>query len=153
METEKRLLLKATEHNWGLQGPGDWKEMEWRVFTDGSFERTATFNPGFGDLWDDRDSTAPTRSKTTSRMREEAFAKLREAIASEPWRDPALEVFACDGVAWQIESYREDGSVDKTSGKIGYIYGHTTLETIVSLLPAGDRYGASAFISVGRKDR
>ena len=81
------------------------------------------------------------------------FAKLQEALKPEPWRDPAIDVFACDGVAWKIESYKEDGSVEKTSGKMGYIYGHSVLETIVDLLPAdGALYDSSAFISVGKKE-
>ncbi len=68
-------------------------------------------------------------------MDQEVFTSLKEAIKQEPWRDPALKVFACDGEAWEIESYKEDGSIDKTSGELDYIYGHNTLETIISLLP------------------
>ena len=63
-----------------------------------------------------------------------------------------MDVHACDGVAWEIESYREDGSVENTSGKLDYIYGHRVLETIVSLLPDdGNLYDSSAFISVSKK--
>ena len=48
---------------------------------------------------------------------------------------------------------REDGSVENTSGKLDYIYGHRVLETIVSLLPDdGNLYDSSAFISVSKKN-
>ena len=29
------LLLKATEHNWGLIGPGDWDRHSWKIDDDG----------------------------------------------------------------------------------------------------------------------
>ena len=29
------LLLKATEWNWGLIGPGDWDRRSWKVNNDG----------------------------------------------------------------------------------------------------------------------
>ena len=68
-------------------------------------------------------------------MDEAAFTKLKEAIKKEPWRDPSINRDACDGEAWEINSYKEDGSIDKTSGKLGYIYGQRILEAITELLP------------------
>jgi len=93
------------------------------------------------------------KKQSTGIMEEDTFTKLREALMAEPWRDPTLDVHACDGVAWEIESYRADGSIEKSSGKLGYIYGHRVLESIVSLLPGDDDYyDSSAFISVRKKD-
>ena len=47
MANKKQPLLKAVEHNWGLMGPGDWSEVRWRIFYDGSYEVISTFNPSF----------------------------------------------------------------------------------------------------------
>ena len=86
-------------------------------------------------------------------MDEETFAKLKKAIKQKPWRNPSIRCDGCDGVAWQIESYSENGNIENTSGEVDYIYGHRVLETIVSLLPEdGNIYGSSAFVSVSRKD-
>ena len=155
MANKKQPLLKAVEHNWGLMGPGDWSEVKWRVFYDSSYEVISTFNPSseaYDDAWKRNERPKPVKKKTTGKMADEAFSKLREAIKCGPWRDPSLDVDACDGVAWEIESYWEDGGIENSSGKLGYIYGHHVLETIVSLLPDdGNLYDSSAFISVSKK--
>ena len=39
------LLLKATERNWGLIGPGDWENRTWKVNTDGTFTRKTKYRP------------------------------------------------------------------------------------------------------------
>ena len=142
-------LLKAVEHNWDLIGPGDWTEVKWLIFSDGSYEMAATFNPGFDDIG----IPEPVKRKTTGQMGVWAFSKLRKALKREPWRDLSIEVFACDGVAWEIESYLDDGSIDKTSGELDYIYGHKALEKNASLLPSdGSIYDSSAYISVENED-
>ena len=134
-------LLKAVEHNWGLTGPGDWNEVKWLIFSDGSYEMVSKFN-----------TYEETGNKTVGQMNKKVFNKLRKTLKRKEWRDPSLNVFAHDGVAWEIELYREDGSIEKTSGKRGYIYGHRVLETIVSLLPSdGNRYESNACVSVSRK--
>ncbi|GEM_PF-2855515 len=149
---KKQLLLKATEHNWGLTGPGDWSKVEWRIFRDGSYDIISSFRPSF-EAYENEEKPIPTKKKSKGSMGGVDFAKLQEALNREPWRDPAIDVFACDGVAWEIESYKEDGSVEKTSGKLDYIYGHSVLETIVDLLPAdGTLYDSSAFVSVENKE-
>ena len=82
-------------------------------------------------------------------MDSDAFKELLRAIRRRPWRKPFLKVRAFDGVAWEIESYGDDGSVVNTSGKMDYIYGHRVLEAIVRLLPTdGNLYTSSAFISL-----
>ena len=37
------LLLKATERNWGLIGPGDWDKHSWKINDDGWYEYKETF--------------------------------------------------------------------------------------------------------------
>ena len=49
MANKKQPLLKAVEHNWGLMGPGDWSEVRWRIFYDGSYEVISTFRPSSED--------------------------------------------------------------------------------------------------------
>ena len=156
MANKKQPFLKAVEHNWGLMGPGDWSEIKWHIFYDGSYEVISTFRPSsedYDDAWKRNEQPKPVKKKTTGKLADDVISKLREAIKCEPWRDPSLDVHACDGVAWEIESYRKDGSVENTSGKLDYIYGHRVLETIVSLLPDdGNLYDSSAFISVSKKN-
>ena len=159
MAGKRCLLLKAIKHNWGMIGPGSWLEVKWLIFRDGSYEILSVYRPNIVVLTIELMLGKNERSKrvlkrSAGRMNEASFSKLREALMCDPWRDPSLEVVAFDGVAWKIESYRDDGAVEKSSGKLGYIYGHRILETIVSLLPSGGKkYGSSACISVHLKDQ
>lgn len=147
--TKKRYpLLKAVEHNWDLIGPGDWVKVKWLIFSDGFYEVVSIFNPSFYDI----EIPRPVKKKTSGQMGVWAFSKLRKALKRKPWRNPSLEVCTFDGVAWKMKSYREDGSIDKTSGKLDYIYGHKNLERIVRLLPSdGNIYDSNAYISVEKK--
>ncbi len=147
MRKKRCPLLKAIEENWGLMMPGERSKVKWLIFPDGSYEIISFFREEARD----GKRTNETRRKTTGQMDDDAFSKLRDALLLDPWRDPSLIVHAWDGVAWKIESYREDGSVEKSSGKLDYIYGHRTLETIVGLLPSnGQLYTSSAFVSIDR---
>ena len=151
---KKTLLLKAIEHNWGLKGPGDWNTVTWLIYHDASYDIISAFNPTIEDA-EIEESFLPklVEKKVTGAMESDYFSKLCEAIKIDPWRDPTLDVNACDGVAWELEAYREDGSIEKTSGKLGYIYGDRVLETIVSLLPKDENlYDSSAFISINREN-
>ena len=159
MAKKKSPLLKAVKHNWGLMGPGDWNEVKWLIFPDGTYEVVTTFIPSFRayeeieEMLKRHERPKPVKKITTGKLADEVLSKLQEAIKCEPWRDPSLVVHACDGVAWEIESYRDEGSIEKTSGNLDYIYGHRVLETIVSLLPSDDGiYSSSAFISISKKD-
>ena len=138
MSEKRKLLLKAIEQNWGEIGPGNWLKVKWNIFYDGSYEVISTFNPPLEareNILNRDDRPKPVKKKTTGVMDESAFSNLCKTIKSESWKDSTLQVYACDGDAWEIESYRDDGSVENTSGKLDYIYGHQVFETIVSLLP------------------
>lgn len=87
------------------------------------------------NAWKRNERSKPVKRTVKGRMTDEDFSRICAAIKCEPWRDSVVDATACDGVAWEIQSYREDGSIANTSGKLGYIYGHRVLETIVSLLP------------------
>ncbi len=153
----KYLLLKAVKHNWGLMGPGDWKEERWTVYSDGLYTRVLTYNPTLEEVEEMRtnDDCIRTTAKCVKRTRGRIkhFDRLQKLITSDPWIDPQIVCNACDGVAWKIDVFSPEGEIIKTSGdRIGYIYGQRVLEEIAALLPSGKLdTQASAFISVKRK--
>ena len=134
----KQLLLKATEYNWDLIGPGDWTEIIWLIYQDGSFEIILHFNPLYDEnriLSNIVELIKPLEKKKHGMMDIKMFNELCESLKCEQWRNPTVCDTAVDGVAWTIESYNGDGAIDKTSGEIDYIFGHKFLENIVSFLP------------------
>ena len=150
-------LLKAVMHNWYIVGPKDWVQVEWLVFREGFYEIVSSFKPDIETMKKAiyaHSSWEMVEKRKSGQMDAEMLSKLRAAIKEEPWRDPDLVIEAFDGIAWEIESYCEDGSIDKTSGRCYYIYGHRVLETIVSLLPFdGVDYWSIGYIhSVRRKE-
>ena len=76
-----------------------------------------------------------TTKKKRGKMRMSSFEKMLAAMETDPWRTPGLDIQACDGEGWKIEMYGPDGTVIRSSGELGYIYGEQVLETIASLLP------------------
>ena len=34
---EKYLILQAINENWGLIGSGDWSDVVWQIYSDGSY--------------------------------------------------------------------------------------------------------------------
>ena len=148
----KYLLLSAEEHNWSCIGPGDWKTVSWRIYSDASYKIKIAFQKS----WDDmpsflHDKREPNNYKTkTGVMEKEAFEKLNKLIKTPIWRDSSLRIDACDGEAWSIYYYSPTKEILNSSGKLGYIYGEEVLEKIVSCLPElDDCYCfAPAFVSI-----
>ncbi len=52
---DKYLLLEATEHNWGLMGPGSWNHTDWKNQSDGEYTASMHYNSTEGD-WDSNNS-------------------------------------------------------------------------------------------------
>lgn len=154
---DKKLHLKAIEHNWGRMRSGDWNTVTWLIYYDGSYDIISQFNPAIEpddlvDIFNRNERPRLIEKKQTGEMDSVIFSKLCEAIKCEPWRDPTIDVIADDGVAWELVAFSDNGSVEKTSGKLDYIYGHRVLETIVSLLPTdGNLYSSAAYVSVKKK--
>ena len=123
MIDKRRLILKATERNWSEIEPGDWLEIKWYIFNDSSYEMISSFY------------AIEEKKITTGLMDNKDFSKLKKALKKKPWKSPFVNADAEDGEAWQIESYSETGRIEKTSGELDYIYGHTNLEKIARLLP------------------
>lgn len=136
-----KLLLKAVEHNWGLICPwdGTWLTKTWKIYDDGSYEIDEESYPIRSVEEYDRLSGNELRKtvhrKKSGKMKPKAFDALYNAITFDPWRDPEIESGGCDGVGWEIEQFDADGNVVRTTGDVGYIYGHENLERIVSCLP------------------
>lgn len=148
-KARKQMILKAINYNWNMAGPGDWENSTWHVYEDGSYILRSVFRPSSAAYEDSiitKKEPKSTILKISGIMDEAAYIKLKEAIKREPWREPSINHDACDGEAWKITSYKEDGSIEKSSGEIGYIYGNCVLENITRLLPYyGNRYIKDAF--------
>ena len=144
---EKQKLLRAELHNWSLRGPGDWTTVIWLVFYDGSYNIIREFNPE----WEKNKACSHETRKSEERgtLNSKILNTLKKAIDKDPWRNPKIKCHACDGVAWVIEAFSEDGDIIKTSGELDYIYGHKVLEAIVSCLSSdGMPVNAPAYINV-----
>lgn len=127
--SDKILLLKAVNHNWGMTGPGDWESTEWFVFSDQSYRAVLSYRP---DLSDDDDFTKRTIKEIKGSFSKAEFTLLC-TILDEKWIDPAINSEACDGEAWQIKMLYPSGRTKKSSGKLGYIY-HQPIERIAKIL-------------------
>lgn len=119
--TNVHILLRASEHNWGLLGPGDWEKKEWTVYTDGSFRLTVSYRPT--DLPEEDEVKVGT-------IRSDSFERLIELLYS-PWSDQKTE--ACDGTAWEFRLLGDRGRIISRR-KLGYIYGIEPFESIVHIL-------------------
>lgn len=143
-------MLEVIEHNWGLKFQGDWHTVTWIINYDMSYSITVEYVPEWNP-----DRTVP--NNTDSRiingiMDKSAHDELREQLEIKQWRDPDIQINACDGVAYQIIYYSADGKTLNSSGKLGYIYGEEVLENIVNMLPKTEKmYDAPAFVSVSKK--
>lgn len=125
-------MLKASEHNWGLMGPGDWRETVWEVNYDGTYKITSVFNP----IMDPNSVEIPktVKQSTTGSLNDDEFSKLKALLEKEKWRTPGVMIEACDGTAWKIDFYSPEGKIQRNSGKLGYIYGEKVLEKIAHQL-------------------
>lgn len=117
--SDKVLLLKAVNQNWGMTGPGDWESIEWFVFSDRSYRAVLSFRPFLFDGVDFADSTV---REINGSFTKKEFSLLT-TIIEEEWIDPTISCHACDGEAWQIKLLYPSGRTKKSSGKLGYIYG------------------------------
>ena len=163
---EKYLILKAVEHNWDMLGPGSWETITWSIFSDGSYkirekriprhtaEKALEIIHSTGNFEEYKRIIRKREYTTLSGyMKEDSFFTLKKYLEANQWRDPSIDCYACDGVAWTFEYFDSDGKTIKTSGKLGYIYGHSTLENIAAILPSIRNYGANAFVSVTKKQQ
>lgn len=159
---KKTKMLEATEYNWDLMELGDWRTVTWIINHDMSYSITTEYLPecdpnskDFIELWDpDSNDFSELVKKTENGVMDEAeFTELLEKLNTKLWRNPDIQINACDGSAWQITYYSSDGKVINSSGKLDYIYGEEVLENIVSRLPqTEEEHDANAFVYVTKKN-
>ncbi len=116
------LLLKATERNWGLIGPGDWEKRTWKIHTDGTYQRKTTYRPV------DPDDLVLEETEEGA-LYEEQMEVLNECV-EEYWTAEAAD--GCDGNAWEFKLYR-DGTVIRQR-ELGYIDGIEPYASIAAML-------------------
>ncbi len=119
------LLLKATEENWGLIGPGDWEKHSWKISDDGWYQYKETYRSGAGN---DLPEIPEVIEEDT--LSDAQLARLK-AFLNQPWSMETTD--ACDGTAWEFKLYDGTGKVIKHRN-LGYIYGIELFESIVALL-------------------
>ncbi|MCR5822825.1 MAG: hypothetical protein K6G60_00170 [Lachnospiraceae bacterium] len=125
------IMLIATEHNWGLHSTNDWDRITWTICYNGRYN-VKTYYVG---------SEKPFRRAVEGDLDKEVVIKLKSILDTKILRkNPPVD--ACDGVAWEIEYFTPGGERLNYSGKPDYIYGETTLEQIVALLPKEGVYEA-----------
>ena len=123
------LLLKATERNRGLIGPGEWEKRTWKVNTDGTYQRKTTYRAV--------DAEDPMLEETAKgAFYEEQMDVLTECI-DEYWNNDTAD--ACEGSAWEFKLYDEQGTVVRHREE-GYIEGIEPYESIAALLTEDEPY-------------
>ena len=118
------LLLKATERNWGLIGPGDWDKHSWKINDDGWYEYKETFRSNSAEKLAEIPDVVEEGVLSAAQME-----KLKTALAQE-W--PETRTDASDGTAWEFKMY-QNGEVVKHRD-LGYIYGIEPFENIAAVL-------------------
>ena len=118
------IILKATERNWGLIGPGDWDRHSWKVNDDGWFQYKETYRSGSAD-------EIPEIPDLTEEgmLSDDQMKRLKAALGQE-WPEDRTD--ACDGTAWEFKMY-ENGEISKHRD-LGYIYGIEPYESIAEIL-------------------
>ncbi len=119
------LLLKATEENWGLIGPGDWEKRSWKINFDGWYSYKTSFRSGTADI-----PEIPSLTEEGVLSADQMKQLLR--LLDGEWSQEKVD--GCDGVAWEFKMYDVNKTVIKHR-ECGYIWGVEPFESIVRLLP------------------
>ena len=115
------ILLKVGLHNWGLIGPGNWTSTEWYIYDDGFYRIDRRYNPDM-DILRSRYNASSVLIRGGGILEIDKLQELQRLIKVIPWRDKAIDSDACDGEAWTIEAYDENGNIINSSGPLDYIY-------------------------------
>ena len=118
------IILKATEKNWGLVGPGAWEKRSWKINDDGWYQYKETYRTGDPDEF-----PAIPEMVTEGTLSADQLNRLKTAVAQD-WTNEKTK--ACDGVAWEFKLYENDQIVKHRD--LGYIYGIEPFETIAAVL-------------------
>lgn len=113
----KELILKITNVNWGMKGPGTWDKIKWKIHNDYTVDCKVSFVA--------KDSQVQY-AEITKNTYEELTKNIKLA------KDINIKVDACDGEAWEFILYNNGHEVWKK--ELGYIYGIEPLENISNIL-------------------
>ena len=116
-----RIILKATETNWGLIGPGSWDTSVWEVRNDMTFSLKTIFRSG--------DEPMPVMTIQGTLLPDD-YEDIVQLINS-PWGEESVD--ACDGTAWEFKAYGLSGELIKHRPS-GYIYGIEPYESMAAIL-------------------
>ena len=116
-----RIILRATEENRGMKGPGDWKASEWVVRNDRTFSLKASYIPA--------DNPVPDKI-IHGILSPSDYDSLVQFINSV-WSSEETDAY--DGTAWEFRSYGFRGALEKHRLR-GYIYGIEPFESIAGIL-------------------
>ena len=112
-------ILDVKCHNWGLIGPGSWKERKWSIYDDMSVCYTILYNSNGNDI------------KTLNfELSKDEFDSIIKNIELAKKENIIIDAF--DGVAWGFIKYNNDNEIWKRD--MGYIYGISSLENITTIL-------------------
>ena len=117
------LLLKATERNWGMIGPGDWEKRSWKINTDGTYLQKTTYRPVDPD-----DPVFPEETEEGALTQEQM--EILEKCIDAYWSSETPD--ACDGSAWEFKLYENETVVRHREP--GYIRGIEPYTSIAALL-------------------
>ena len=123
------LLLKATERNWGLIGPGDWEKRSWKIDADGTYLLKTTFRPV-----DPNDPDIPENTEEGA-LSSEQLEILQECI--DAYWDNGPGEAGDEGTAWEFKLYEKNGTVIRHR-ELGYIEGIEPFESIAAMLAEED---------------
>lgn len=117
----KSLVLKIRHVNWGIIGPGDWNNTEWKIYNDKTVDIKISYN-----FIDDSEENKTGNCELTTEVYEKLLNKIQLSKESD------VEIKACDGDAWEIIQYENGKEIWKRD--LGYIYGIKPLEEISIIL-------------------
>lgn len=154
MKTEQKfLLLKVEQHNWGFMQADNWSSSVWYIYSNRSYKRISYYLPSMEEYYQRMELVRYNSHEETynrisryGKISEKRYSRVMELLSSEQWRNTEKQIKGCDGSAWEIEQYSEDGSLVRTSGDVDYIYGNSILESLVSLMPGVNGNHSSAYI-------
>ncbi len=116
----RNITLRVKNYNFGLIGPGMWKEREWILYDD----LTVDFFEIFNSISDNNKKME--NYNLTQEQYEAIFKNIKLAKESNERID------ASDGETWEFMEYNNGSETWKR--ELGYIYGITALENVSNCL-------------------
>lgn len=109
------LILKISEHNWGLRNEFDWNCKTWYIYDDLTINYIIEFvSPNKKNFF--------INYKVDNKFLSQILNNIERA------KKDSFDVSACDGEAWKFVQYKNNKIVWKRD--LGYIYGIIHLENI-----------------------